>query len=128
MNFCACVVKLKDDTATPTFLHHTAKRKLKMTTKFMTLYTRQAELKKELFSACRAGDVERVHRAIAAGVDPKKAINKDSFSKETPLHTACEYVIIPSETSMNEVPTQVLVASGTIHYLSWLRLRGFPNF
>ena len=56
--------------------------------------TRQAELEKELFSACKAGDVDRVRRAIAAGVDPKKAINKDSFLKETPLHTACEYVII----------------------------------
>ena len=51
----------------------------------------QAELMKELFSACKAGVVERVRRAIAAGVDPKKAIDKDLFS--TPLHTACKYVI-----------------------------------
>ena len=56
--------------------------------------TRQAELKEELFSACFAGDVDRVCRAIAAGVDPKKAINKDGFFRgETPLHTACMYVI-----------------------------------
>ena len=54
---------------------------------------RQAELERELFSACVAGDVDRARRAIAAGVDPKKAI-KLWFSKETPLHTACEYVII----------------------------------
>ena len=54
--------------------------------------SREAELEKELFRACRAGDVDRVRRAIAAGVDPKKAINKDWYS-ETPLHTACEYVI-----------------------------------
>ena len=54
--------------------------------------TREAELKKELFSACRAGDVDGVRRAIAAGVDPKKAID-DWISIETPLHTACGYVI-----------------------------------
>ena len=57
--------------------------------------TRQAELEKELFSACKAGDVDRVRRAIAAGVDPKNAIDKDGiFTGETPLHTACMYVII----------------------------------
>ena len=39
----------------------------------MTTRGRQAELKKELFGACEAGDVDRVRRAIAAGVDPKKA-------------------------------------------------------
>ena len=55
--------------------------------------TSQAELEEELFSACRAGDVDRVRRAIAAGADPKKATNKDILS-ETPLHTACKYVII----------------------------------
>ena len=61
---------------------------------------RQAKLEGELFSACRAGDVDRVRRAIAAGVDPKKAINKDMymFPEETPLHTACRYVIDPSPT------------------------------
>ena len=56
--------------------------------------TRQAELEKELFSTCKTGDVDRVRRAIAAGVDPKKAINGGTFSEETPLHTACEYVVI----------------------------------
>ena len=55
--------------------------------------TRQVELEKELFRACRAGDVDRARRAIAAGVDPKNAIN-DWFLQETPLHIACEYVII----------------------------------
>jgi hypothetical protein len=54
--------------------------------------TRQAELEKELFRACEAGDVDRVRRAIAAGVDPKKAINEDLITVgETPLHTACWY-------------------------------------
>jgi ankyrin repeat protein len=54
--------------------------------------TRQAELEKELFSACEAGDVDRVRRAIAAGVDPKKAINEDELiAGETPLHIACRY-------------------------------------
>jgi hypothetical protein len=53
---------------------------------------RQAELEKELFRACIAGDVDRVRRAIAAGVDPKKAINKDTVYKETPVHTACRYI------------------------------------
>ena len=55
---------------------------------------REAELEEELFRACEAGDVDRVRRAIAAGVDPKKAIKKDSFYKETPLDIACRYVII----------------------------------
>jgi ankyrin repeat protein len=54
--------------------------------------TRQA-VEKELFSACEAGDVDRVRRAIAAGVDPKNAINKAGiFAGRTPLHTACRYV------------------------------------
>ena len=71
--------------ATPTFLHHMIEKMFR---------SREAELEKELFSACEAGDVDRVRMAIAAGVDPKKAINKDSFHEETPLHTACKYVII----------------------------------
>ena len=54
--------------------------------------SRQAELEKELFSACEAGDVDRVRRAITAGVDPKEAI-KDWLLKETPLHTACRYIL-----------------------------------
>ena len=43
---------------------------------------------------------EYIRRVIAAGVDPKKAINKDmyTFPEETPLHTACRYVIDPSPT------------------------------
>ena len=54
----------------------------------------QTKLEKELFSACEDGDVDRVRRAIAAGVDPKKAINKDIYPEETSrLHTACRYVI-----------------------------------
>ena len=53
--------------------------------------TRLAELERELFSACEAGNLDRVRRVIAAGVDPKKAIRED-YSKETPLHTACRYV------------------------------------
>ena len=57
--------------------------------------SRQAELEKELFRACKAGDVDRVRGAIAAGVDPKKAIGKDTFSGETPLHTACRYELFP---------------------------------
>ena len=52
---------------------------------------REAELEEELFRACEASDVDRVRRAIAAGVDPKKATKKDSFYKETPLHIACRY-------------------------------------
>ena len=55
--------------------------------------TRQAELVGELFRACEAGDVDRVRKAIAAGVDPRKAI-KDTYSKVAPLHTACKYVVI----------------------------------
>ena len=56
---------------------------------------------KELFSACIDGDVDRVRRVIAAGVDPKKAISKDTIfvAGETPLHKACKYVLIPSEAS-----------------------------
>ena len=57
--------------------------------------SREAELKEELFSACRAGDVDRVRRAIAAGVNPTWVTNKDGiFPGETPLHTACMYVTI----------------------------------
>ena len=58
--------------------------------------SRQAELEKELFRACKVGDVDRVHTAIAAGVDPKtEAIGKDTFSGDTPLHTACRYGLFP---------------------------------
>ena len=39
----------------------------------------------ELFSACEAGDVERVCWVITDGVDPKKATNQQYFN-ETPVH------------------------------------------
>ena len=48
--------------------------------------SREAEFEKELFRGCEAGDVDRVRRTIAAGVDPRKATNKDWF-EETPLHS-----------------------------------------
>ena len=64
--------------ATPTFLHHMHRDKMSAL---------QAELEQELFSACEAGDVDRVRRVIAAGVDPKKAIREDT--DETPQHIAC---------------------------------------
>ena len=80
-------------TAPPTFLHHMIPRK-------MSTGTRLAELERELFSACLDRDLDRVRRVIAAGVDPKKATNKDYF-EETPLHTACRYV--PSS-SVHVVP------------------------
>ena len=53
-----------------------------------------AEFENELFSACEAGDVERVRNlVIIAGVDPKKAIRKDIiFAGDTPLHAACRYI------------------------------------
>ena len=98
--FCACVLKLNEAAATPTFLHHMIARERKMT-------TGQVELKKELFSACRAGDVDRVRRAIAAGVDPKNAI-KDWISIETPLHTACEYVINRRGSGWSPVKSQLV--------------------
>ena len=57
---------------------------------------RLAELKKELFSACRDGDLDRVRRVVAAGVDPKKAISEDYYYWGRPLHTACGYVLSSS--------------------------------
>ena len=65
----------------------------KMYTNLMS--TLLAKLEKELFSACENGDVDRVRRVIAAGVDPeKKAINVNNFGlEETPLHAACRYVV-----------------------------------
>ena len=57
--------------------------------------TQRAKLEKKLFSACEAGDVDRVRRIIAAGVDPKKkTINENDIGlEETPLHAACRYVV-----------------------------------
>ena len=60
----------------------------------MCIFLGIAELKRELFRACAAGDLDRVRRVIAAGVDPKKAIDKDWF-EETPLHIACRYTDTP---------------------------------
>ena len=65
--------------APPTFLHH------------MIPPTNMRKMSTELFSACEAGDLDRVRRVIAAGVNPRKAIGKGNF-EETPLHTACRYV------------------------------------
>ena len=48
---------------------------------------------RELFVACEAGDVERVRRVIADGVDPKKTVDEE-FLNETPVHTACRLVQI----------------------------------
>ena len=61
---------------------------------FKKMSTQRANVERELFSACEAGDVDRVHRVIAAGADPRKAIKRDILAGhgETPLHTACQYV------------------------------------
>ena len=48
---------------------------------------------RKLFVACEAGDVERVRRVIADGVDPKKTVDEELFN-ETPVHTACRLVQI----------------------------------
>ena len=66
-----------------------------------TMSTR-AELEKELFSACEAGDVDRVRRVVAAGVDPKKAISK-GFFQESPLHRASRYICTSFRLSLREV-------------------------
>ena len=59
----------------------------------LAMSTHQAELEKELFRACIAGDVDTVHKVIAAGVDPNKTISKGTLTtRETPLLTACRYV------------------------------------
>ena len=57
-------------------------------------YENRAKLEEELFSACSDGDVDGVRRAIAAGVNPKKAIKGHLYLfPEIPLHIACRYVI-----------------------------------
>ena len=70
--------------AAPPTSHDTAK-----------MSTQRAKLENELFIACQFGDIDRVRRVIAAGVDPKKkTINENYFRiEETPLHAACRYVI-----------------------------------
>ena len=93
----------------------------------MTTGTHQAELEKELFSACRAGNIDRVRRAIAAGVDPKKAVNKDmyTFPEETPLHSACRYVIIYSRGSgwcIDSLPHPHLTTAVKNYYSDYLDL------
>ena len=57
--------------------------------------TQRAKLEEELFRACKAGDVDRVCRVIAAGVDPKKKAVNENYRRleETPLHAACRYVV-----------------------------------
>ena len=56
----------------------------------LKMSTRTRHQRDELFGACEAGDIDRLRRVIADGVDPKKVFNKDLFD-ETPLHTACRY-------------------------------------
>ena len=60
------------------------------------MFTPRATLERDLFDACKAGDIDRVRRIIASGVDPKKkTINKNYifYREETPLHAACWYVV-----------------------------------
>ena len=47
---------------------------------------------KDLFQACIAGSIDGVLKAIADGVDVRKAVNK-SYLNFTPLHHACRYVV-----------------------------------
>ena len=119
VNILRMRIKAQWWSATPTFLHHMMIRQARRMT------TSQAELVKELFSACEAGDVGRVRRAVAAGVDPKKAINKDGiFSRETPLHTACMYVSIYRLCFNKTTPSQSLISGHTI-YLKYMRAGGW---
>ena len=43
---------------------------------------------RELFDACKGGDIARVRQAVADGVDVRKVVNKNEWN-ETPLHYAC---------------------------------------
>ena len=43
---------------------------------------------KELFDACKRGDIARVRQAVADGIDVRKVVNKDEWN-ETPLNYAC---------------------------------------
>ena len=72
---------------------------------FFLMSTQRANVERELFSACEAGDVDRVHRVIAAGADPRKAIKRDILAGhgETPLHTACQYVYTSSNKLQDEI-------------------------
>ena len=46
---------------------------------------------RDLFEACRRGDITRVRQAVADGIDVEKAFDK-SYLNYTPLHYACKYV------------------------------------
>ena len=89
--FCACVLKLNDDIiATPTFLHPRIRQRERCSVV-------KPSSRRNCLVYAKMVTLTRVRRAIgiAAGVDPKKAINRHSFSEEeTPLYTACEYIII----------------------------------
>ena len=91
LSFCACVIVVRLQPH-PHHMIPTNKRTI------AKMSTQRAELEEELFSACEAGDVDRVRRVIAAGVDPKKTINKNrgawELIEETPLHAACRYVVV----------------------------------
>ena len=42
----------------------------------------------ELFEACKAGDIEKIRRVVANGVNPTKVVYNHYFD-EVPLHWAC---------------------------------------
>ena len=44
--------------------------------------------KDDLFNACKRGDIARVRKAVADGVNVRKVVNK-SIWNESPLHYAC---------------------------------------
>ena len=46
---------------------------------------------KDLLDACEKGDIARVRRAVADGVDVRKVVDKNWFNR-TPLHYASWYV------------------------------------
>lgn len=46
-----------------------------------------------LFEACKAGNLEKVHRIVADGVDPAKVVYNNFFD-EVPLHWACRLVVL----------------------------------
>ena len=50
---------------------------------------------RDLFDACRKGDVARVRKAVADGVDVRNVVNNTYFNS-TPLHYACEYASFSS--------------------------------
>ena len=45
----------------------------------------------DLFDACINGDIARVRRAVADGVDVRKVVDIN-WANRTPLHYACRYV------------------------------------